>query len=132
MAKTPAVVDFGDDFVIDDTPVPTTLVKGIFGEEFHVLHDVNLFAMMAMADDEPKLSDMHRMMIQLIAPDERVRFRTLVASQQNLKAEQVGKLFTRLLEVASEERPTGSSSGSSRTTRQKAVGRGSAGALSAG
>lgn len=131
MAKTPAVIDFGDDFVEDDTPVPTQHVKGIFGDEFDVLQDVNLFAWMAMADEEPKLSDMHRLMVQLIVPEQRVRFRTLVSQQRNLKAEQIGALFNRLLEVASGQHPQISSSGSRRTTRTKAVGRGSAGALSA-
>lgn len=125
MPKTPAAVDFSDEFVVDDTPVPVVLVKGIFGEDFHVLQDVNLFGIMAMADDEPKLSDMHRAMLNLIADEDRVRFRNLVARQRNLSAEQIGKLFNRLMEVASGN-PQTSPSGSSRTTRTKAVGRASA------
>jgi len=125
-SKTPAAVDFSEDFAVDETPVPTVLVKGIFGEDFLVLQDVNLFGIMAMADDEPKLSDMHRAMLNLIAEEDRPRFRNLVGRQHNLKAEQIGKLFNRLMEVASGDHPQGSSSGSSRTTRQKAVGRGSA------
>jgi hypothetical protein len=122
MAKTPAVVDFGDEFAVDDSPVPTVLVRNVFGEDFLVLKDVNLFAAMAMADDEPKLSDMHRMMCNLIADEDRVRFRSHIARQKNLKAEQIGALFNRLLEVAGDEHPPRSSSGSARTTRTKAVG----------
>lgn len=126
MAKTTTVVKFGDKYAVNDDPVPFVQVDDIFGESFRVLQDVNLFGIMAMADDEPKLSDMHRQMLNMIHEEDRVRFRNLVARQHHLKAEQIGQLFNDLMEVASGDHPRVSSSGSARTTRPKAVGRGSA------
>ncbi|MCD6056569.1 MAG: hypothetical protein K0R44_41 [Thermomicrobiales bacterium] len=119
MPRTPAAIDFGDEFAVDDTPVDTVLVKGVFGEDFHVVRDVNLWSLMMVADEDPKLSDLVRLTTSLIRDDEQVRFRTLIARQRNLNAEKLNALISRLVEVASEGHPTKSSSGSSRTTRAK-------------
>lgn len=119
MPKAPASIDFGDQFAVDDTPVESVLVKGIFGEDFHIVRDVNLWSLMMVADEDPKLSDLTRLTISLVREDEQVRFRTLIARQRNLNAEKLNALISRLVEVASEGRPTNSSSGSSRTTRAK-------------
>lgn len=119
MPKAPAAIDFGDEFAVDDSPVETVLVKNVFGEEFHVVRDVNLWSLMMVADDNPKLSDLVRLTTSLIQDDEQVRFRTLIARQRNLTAEKLNGLISRLVEVASDGHPTDSSSGSSRTTRAK-------------
>jgi hypothetical protein len=131
MPKTSAV-DFGSEFEIDETPVDTVLVKNVFGEDFHVVRDVNLWSLMMVADENPKLSDLVRLTTSLIRDDEQVRFKSLIARQRNLKAEKLNALISKLVEVASEGHPTNSSNGSSRTTRAKAAPQRSAGALSAG
>lgn len=119
MPKAPAAIDFGDEFEVDDSPVETVLVKNIFGQDFKVVRDVNLWGVMMVADEDPKLSDLVRLTTSLIADEDQVRFKSLIAKQRNLKAEKLNNLISRLVEVASDGHPTSSSSASSRTTRAK-------------
>jgi hypothetical protein len=121
-SRTPVVVDFGDKYLVDDSPVETVLMRGIFGEDFQIVQDVNTFGLLSVVGDEAAGNDVVKMMISLVADLDKPRFRSTIARQRHLDAPKLVELFNDMLEVASGGRPTTSSNGSAPGTRKKAVG----------
>lgn len=120
---TPRTVSFGKKYEPDTKKPKVVHVDDLFGEGFDIVEDVNVFqALLVGEGDEVKGSELAKMLVNLVADHDKVRFRNLLARQRNLTGERFAELFQDLVEVASGGRPTGASSGSSRGTRAKAAG----------
>lgn len=120
---TPRTISFGKKYTADESKPKVVRVDDIFGESFDIVEDVNVFQALLIGEgDEVKGSELAKMMVNLVADHDKVRFRTLLSRQRGLTGERFADLFQDLLEVASGGRPTAASRGSSRGTRAKAAG----------
>jgi hypothetical protein len=121
MPKTPVRIDLGDEFPdTSNDDIDEFVIAGpIFGRDWRVLQNVNIYTALASSDDPTRYS---RIIADAIHPDDRAEFLELLQRQRNMGAEKFLGLANKLIEAASGN-PTTSSSGSSPGTPRKAVAR---------
>ena len=123
-AKTSMELDIPD----DEQGIETGEIK-VFGEKFAVLKATNFFNLMRVFDPEEP-HQVTRYLIDSIAERDRRRFVTTMAQRHNLTTEELFAIFSDLIEVQSDGRPTPPSSASSNGSRKRAASSPSAGTSS--
>ena len=96
-----------------------TFTMGIFGEDFRVLHSINILSMIMADDDDPQATaNSVRSIINMIHPDERKEFQAAYARQTELTGEMLNEIIAAMLRGASAPNPSPSSRGSGRTAKR--------------
>ncbi len=120
MTKPPINIDallvdeFGE---VDEDSIETVEVEA-FGETWHVRKDINTFQLVQLADPD-NTAVMAKMMVNAVIPEERVDFKSALASAAGLTGDRLALIFRTLLEAASGDHPSDSSPVSKRTTPRK-------------
>lgn len=122
MAKTPQVVDFGDQFpdtsnsFTDDDIV---VIKGLWGKDFRFLKGVNLFSALHSEADP---SELPAMLANAVHPEDRKEFASTIRAQRSLMdGEEFGRILNAIIGAVAGN-PQTSSGASSRTTTKRAAG----------
>lgn len=126
MTKTPVRIALGDDEFPDTSTdeVESFVVCGpIFGRDWKVLQNLNIYTALAAGDDATRYS---RLIADAIHPDDRAEFLDLLQRQKKMDPEKFLMLANKLIEAASGGNPTTSSSASSGGTPKRAAVRRSA------
>lgn len=106
----------------DDEPVHTKKIR-LFGREWTVICDLNSFSMSQIAGGDA--GGVSTFLTNLVHEDERDEFIKTLSSAKGLDGERLGKLLSKLIEVAG-ERPTSGPSPLPRTAKTPASTRKSA------
>lgn len=88
--------------ITGEEPIHTKKIK-LLGAEWTIICDLNSFAMAQIAGGDA--SGLSTFLINLVHPDEREDFVKVMSGAKGLDGERLGKLLTKLIEVAG-ERPT--------------------------
>ena len=107
--------EFGPRKSIEDFEVVTI---NLFDEEIRIVKTVNILNLLSIGQDGDT-GAIVTALTNFVHPDDRRAFKNAYARQLSISGDELLKILTRVLEVAADDNPTGSSSASRRTTPRK-------------